>query len=369
MPKILLAAGGTAGHILPAVALSRVLEARGVSCALIGSAGGMEERLSTEEGLEFFGVRSGKLDRSRPDPRALWRALAGFGDAVAVTRRFQPDLTVGFGGFASFPGMAGAWFTGTPHAMHEANALPGLVTRVFARSAKLIALADEATRARLPAGKCLLVGMPVREQRLEKGVARQQLGLEVGKTTLLVMGGSQGSVKLNQLLPGILERVLGGKNVQVLHQTGRGRLGEVQPRVAHLPWYHTTEYVDGIAAWSAADVAITRAGMSTIADAAFHGVPLLLIPLPSSSEDHQSRNAESVQSRGAGRWIAQADLEAEAASGLPGKLSEGMLSCLEPESLQTMRAAALRASPAGAATRLAEAVLGVLEKDSSKARV
>jgi UDP-N-acetylglucosamine--N-acetylmuramyl-(pentapeptide) pyrophosphoryl-undecaprenol N-acetylglucosamine transferase len=369
MPRILLAAGGTAGHVYPAVALSRVLEARGVECALIGSSGGMEERLAAEEKLEFFGVRSGKIDRSRLDPRALWRAVAGFGDAVAVTRRFKPDLTVGFGGFASFPGVAAAWFTGTPHAMHEANALPGLVTRAFARSAKLIALADEATRARLPGEKCVLVGMPVREQSLEKTAALEPLNLEAGKMTVLVMGGSQGSVKLNQLLPPILERVLSGKNVQVLHQTGRGRLSEVQPRVAHLPWYHTAEYVDGIAAWSAADFAITRAGMSTIADAAFHGVPLLLVPLPSSSEDHQSRNAESLESRGAGRWIPQSDLEAEAASGLPGKLSEGMLSCLEPESLQTMRAAALRASPAGAATRLAEAVLGVLGEDSSKARV
>jgi UDP-N-acetylglucosamine--N-acetylmuramyl-(pentapeptide) pyrophosphoryl-undecaprenol N-acetylglucosamine transferase len=368
-PRVLLAAGGTAGHIYPAVALARVLELRGVQCALVGSGGGMEERIAVEEGLEFFGVRTGKIDRSRPDPRALWRALMGFGDAVRVTRRFKPDLTVGFGGFASFPGVAGAWLTGTKLAMHEANALPGLVTRVFARSARFVALADEATKQHLPAEKCVWVGMPVREQRLEKSVALAQLGLEAGKATVLIMGGSQGSVRLNALLPPILERVLTGKNVQVLHQTGRGRLEEVAPRVAHLPWYRTTEYVDGVAAWSAADLGITRAGMSTIADAAFHGVPLVLVPLPSSAEDHQTKNAMSVATRGAGLWVPEADLERESASGLPGRLAEGILSCLEPRVGEAMRDAARRGSPEGAVQRLADAVFGTLNEGSSKARV
>ncbi len=368
-PRVLLATGGTAGHVYPAVALSRALEAQGVTCALIGAKGGMEERLAAEEGLEFFGVRTGKLDRARPDPRAMLRAVAGFGDAVRVTRRFKPGMTVGFGGFASFPGVAAAWLTGTPLAMHEANALPGLVTRAFARSAKLIALADEATKQFLPGDRCVWVGMPVREQRLEKTAALGKLGLEAGRITVLVMGGSQGSVRLNALLPGLLERLLTGQNVQVLHQTGRGRLNEVAPRVAHLPWYHLAEYVDGVAAWSASDLAVTRAGMSTISDAAFHGVPLLLVPLPSSAEDHQSKNALNVESRGAGRWIPEAELQRESESGLPGKFSEGMLSCLQPPVLEAMRVSALRASPAGAAGRLAELVLGALRKGSTKARV
>jgi UDP-N-acetylglucosamine--N-acetylmuramyl-(pentapeptide) pyrophosphoryl-undecaprenol N-acetylglucosamine transferase len=340
-----------------------------VQCALVGASEGMEARLAAEEGLEFFGVRAGKIDRSRPDPRALLRAVAGFGDAVAVTRRFKPAVTVGFGGFASFPGVSAAWLTGTKLALHEANALPGLVTRVFARSARLIALADEATKQHLPVDRCVWVGMPVREEHLDKSAALQKLGLELGKLTVLVMGGSQGSVRLNTLLPPVLERVLQDRNVQVLHQTGRGRLEEVAPRVSHLPWYRTAEYVDGVAAWSAADLAITRAGMSTISDAAFHGVPLILVPLPSSAEDHQTKNAQSVAARGAGLWVAEVDLERETASRLPGSLSEGMLSCLEPRKLEAMREAARRASPAGAAERLAAGVLGLLERDSTKARV
>ena len=350
---MLLAAGGTAGHVFPAVAVSEHLAALGATCALIGSSGGMEERLAREAGLEFFGIRSGKIDRARPDPRAVWNALMGFADAVGVTRKFRPDVTVGFGGFASFPGVAAAWLTRTALVMHEANSYPGLVTRTFKGAARAIALADAATIAHLPSERCVVVGMPVREGRLEPAAARRQLGLAPDVPTVLVMGGSQGSVALNRLLPELLIRTLTGKGVQVLHQTGRGRLAEVQPRAAHLPWYHCAEFVDGTAAWSAASFAISRSGMSTIADAAFHGVPLLLIPLPSSSEDHQVSNAKSVQMRGAGRWYAQRDLE----TGLNDAFERGMLDCLQPQMLGAMRAAALRGSPAGATERLASLIV------------
>ena len=216
------------------------------------------------------------------------------------------------------------------------------------------------------------VGMPVREVRVPRVEALSDLGLDLDKPLVLVMGGSQGSLKLNQLLPGILERALSGKNVQVLHQTGRGRLEEVAPRVSHLPWYRTAEFVDGPTAWSAASAGITRAGYSTIADAAFHGVPLVMIPLPSAAEDHQTRNAHSVEARGAGVLVPQAQLELEADArlkvasiaanlpdpgSLPGPLETGILACLQPERASLMRASALASSPQGAAQRLAALVL------------
>jgi UDP-N-acetylglucosamine--N-acetylmuramyl-(pentapeptide) pyrophosphoryl-undecaprenol N-acetylglucosamine transferase len=212
----------------------------------------------------------------------------------------------------------------------------------------------------------------VREVRIPRVEALSQLGLEPDKPLVLVMGGSQGSLKLNQLLPGILERALSGKNVQVLHQTGRGRLEEVAPVVAHLPWYHTAEFVDGPTVWSAASAGITRAGYSTIADAAFHGVPLVMIPLPSASEDHQTKNARSVEARGAGLVVPQALLESEAVTLLkfasiaanlpdpgilPGPLETGILTCLQPERAPLMRASALASSPEGAAQRLVALVL------------
>lgn len=354
--KILLSAGGTAGHIFPAIALSRELKLRGIESALIGASGGMEERLAAEESLEFFGVRAGKLDRSRPNPVALWNAFMGFFDAASVVKKYNPNCVVGFGGFASFPGMAGALFAAKPLSMHEANAYPGLVTRLFAARARVVALADEATKAYLPDIKTPVVGMPVRETIIPRLEARAHFNLEPDKFTVLVMGGSQGSVRLNTLLPPLLERALTGKNAQVLHQTGRGRLEEVAPRVAHLEWYKCAEFVDGSAAWSMTDFAITRAGMSTIADAAFHGVPLALVPLPSSSENHQVKNAQALESRGAGLCILEPDLEQEA-KGLDSKLIHGMLSCFDTAHLANWRMTVQKNSPAGAAKRLADAIL------------
>lgn len=370
-PKVLLATGGTGGHIFPAVALARSLEARGFSSAIIGGAGGMEEGIAAREGLNFFGVRTGKLDRSRPDPRAVLRALAGFWDAITIIGRERPAAVVGFGGFASFPGAAAAILRSVPLVLHDSNARPGIVTKFLGRFAKRIALAENAAQNELPRGKTVWVGMPVREVRVPKSEALAQLGLEPDKALVLIIGGSQGSMRLNALLPPILERTLAGKNVQVLHQTGKGRLAEVEPRVSHLPWYRCIEFVDGPVAWSAADLGITRAGASTISDAAYHGVPLILVPLPSSAEDHQSKNALAVQARGAGICVPERDLEQESpgdssASGsndsrLPGPLASGMVSCLQPERHQAMRAAAIQASPEGAAERLAELVLKAVQ--------
>jgi UDP-N-acetylglucosamine--N-acetylmuramyl-(pentapeptide) pyrophosphoryl-undecaprenol N-acetylglucosamine transferase len=372
MPRVLLATGGTGGHIFPAVAFARALEPLGFSCGILGGAGGMEERIAAQENLEFFGVRTGKLDRSSPDPRAVLRALSGFADAAGIVSRIRPAVVIGFGGFASFPGCAAAVLRNVPLVLHEANARPGLVTKLLAGFARRVALADETASKELPSNKSVWIGMPVREVRVPRVEALLELGLKPDQPLVLVMGGSQGSVKLNQLLPGILERALTGKNVQVLHQTGRGRLEEVAPVVAHLPWYHTAEFVDGPTAWSAASAGITRAGYSTIADAAFHGVPLVMIPLPSAAEDHQTKNARSVEARGAGLVVSQAQLESEGATQLksasiaanlpdpailPGPLETGILACLQPERAPLMRASALASSPEGAAQRLAALVL------------
>ena len=159
-PQILLATGGTAGHIFPAVALARALEPHGLQSAIIGGLGGMEEGIAARENLEFFGVRTGKIDRSGPDPRALLRAVAGFGDAVAIVGKVRPKAVVGFGGFASFPGVAGAWLRGVPIVLHEGNARPGLVTKILARHAKMIGLVDQARNSSFLARKLNLLECP-----------------------------------------------------------------------------------------------------------------------------------------------------------------------------------------------------------------
>ncbi|ABF45925.1 undecaprenyldiphospho-muramoylpentapeptide beta-N-acetylglucosaminyltransferase [Deinococcus geothermalis] len=356
MSLIVMATGGTGGHIYPAVAVSRELLARGHEAVLLGQRGGMEERVAAEQGLPFQGVNAGKLARSgqgRPDPRELLRAARGVAEARAFLRDARPGAVVGFGGFASLPGVLAAQTLGIPTVLHEQNARLGLTQRLAAGRARAVGTAYPHVLG-LPEGKATLVGMPVREERLPRAEALAQLGLQDGPLTLLVMGGSQGSLALNHAVPDILREIFGPEGrapegpVQVLHATGPRWLAEVAPRVADLPWYKPVGYTNAVAAWSAADLAITRAGTGTLAEAAFHGVPLVMVPLPESAENHQYHNAVSVQEAGAGRVVEQEQLR--------GALGAAVLECAAAGTRAAMRKAAFLRSPVGAASRFADLV-------------
>ncbi|MFD1730727.1 undecaprenyldiphospho-muramoylpentapeptide beta-N-acetylglucosaminyltransferase [Deinococcus malanensis] len=375
MSLVVMATGGTGGHIYPAVATARELMARGHKALLLGQRGGMEERVAAEQGLPFEGVDAGKLARSgqgRPDPRELLRAVRGVVEARRVLQARRPALVVGYGGFASLPGVLAAQSLGIPTVLHEQNARLGLTQRVAVGRARAVGTAYAQVLG-LPAGKGTLVGMPVREERLARQEAQRRLGLQAGPLTIFVMGGSQGSLFLNNNVPDTLRNILGnegllsglgmepgqidldfthaqagGAAVQVLHSTGPRWLADVAPRVRDLEWYHAVGYVDTVAAWVAADLAITRAGTGTLAEAAFHGVPLVMVPLPESSENHQYHNAISVQQAGAGRVVEQKNVQET--------LGAAVLECAEPGARMAMRDAALARAQMGAAARFADLI-------------
>lgn len=358
MAKFVMATGGTGGHIYPAVATAQELIRRGHSAALLGQRGGMEQGAAERAGLEFHGVEAGKLARSgqgRPDPRELLRAAGGVVQARRWLARQRPRAVVGYGGFASLPGVLAAQSLGIPTALHEQNAHLGLTQRLAVGRARAVATAYDEVIG-LPAGKGVMVGMPVREERLSRDEAFGRLhaaGLKLDpeRLTLLVMGGSQGSLALNEGVPPVLREVISGgtlhgEPVQVLHSTGPRWLEAVAPGVADLPWYHTAGFVDAPAAWSVADLGITRAGTGTLAEAALHGVPLLMVPLPESAENHQLHNAQAVEKAGAGRLVPQ--------GALTHHLGERVLECGLSGTRSEMREAARQRSPQGAAARLAD---------------
>ncbi|RTR30308.1 undecaprenyldiphospho-muramoylpentapeptide beta-N-acetylglucosaminyltransferase [Deinococcus radiophilus] len=360
MAHYVMATGGTGGHIYPAVAVAQELIRRGHTAALLGQRGGMEQGAAQRAGLDFLGVEAGKLVRSgqgRPDPRELLRAAGGVVQARRALQAQRPAAVVGYGGFASLPGVLAAQSLGIPTVLHEQNAHLGLTQRLAVGRARAVGTAYDEVIG-LPQGRGALVGMPVREERLTRpeALGRLQdagLALDQNRLTLLVMGGSQGSLALNQGVPAALRNVLGsgelhGELVQVLHSTGPRWLEEVRPVVADLPWYHVTGFVDAPAAWSVADLGITRAGTGTLAEAAFYGVPLIMVPLPESAENHQLHNAQAVQRAGAGRLVEQ--------SGLAAELGGRVLECGLPGTRQEMRRAAQQRSPAGAAARLADLI-------------
>lgn len=344
MRRFLFATGGTGGHVYPALAVAERLRERGHEVRFVGRRDGPEAELVRGAGYEFHGVSAGKLDRQRPDPRQLRAALAGPEQARRVARRLAPDLAVGFGGFASFPGSAGALLAGVPLVLHEQNAFPGLANRLLAPFARLVIVSHDEARARLRARRFAHAPYPVREERVPKREARRALGLPEEGLVTLVMGGSQGSVALNEGVVTAL-RELRDLRPLVLHSTGPAHLEAVRAAAAGLANHLPRPYVDATLAWSAADLAITRAGSGTLAEAAYHGVPLIMVPLPTAAEDHQLHNARAVESAGAGVVLEQHDL---------GDLAALWRERLAPERLRPAAAAALARSPAGAAARFAD---------------
>ncbi|WP_189067649.1 undecaprenyldiphospho-muramoylpentapeptide beta-N-acetylglucosaminyltransferase [Deinococcus radiotolerans] len=371
MSLVVMATGGTGGHIYPAVATARELSRRGHEVLLLGQRGGMEERVAREQGLPFEGVDAGKLARSgqgRPDPRELLRAGQGVLQARSLLNRLKPGVVVGYGGFASLPGVLAAQSLGVPTVLHEQNARLGLTQRLAVRKARAVGTAYERVIG-LDAQLATMVGMPVREERLPRAEALARLGLQEGPLTIFVMGGSQGSLFLNQTVPDVLRHVFGPEGllpppapgvvdldfkgagrggVQVLHSTGPRWLAEVAPGVRDLEWYEAAGFVDAVAAWSVADLAITRAGTSTLAEAAFHGVPLIMVPLPESAENHQFHNAQAVQDAGAGLVVEQKNAS-EA-------LGRAVLECAAAGTRASMREAALGRAQTGAAGRFADLI-------------
>lgn len=356
-PHLLFATGGTGGHIYPALAVAQEAESAGMRVSFMGQQGGMEERLVPEAGYEFHGVSAGKWDRTRPDPRQAFRAAGGLWGAVAHVRRSKPDMVVGFGGFASFPGCAAAVATGTPLVLQEGNAFPSRVNRWFAPRARLVLSAYPEALGRLKAARSEVVPFPIREAKLSRQEARAALDLPPDAVVTLVMGGSQGSVMLNEAVPAAYEALPPAERPVVLHSAGRRWEANVQERVAGHPDYHVHGYIDAVAAWSAADLAITRGGTGTLSEAAFHGVPLVMVPLASSAEDHQLHNAQAVAAHGAGKVVEERELEQD-----PGRLTQVWLAALQPEWRRAAHAAALSRSAAGAAARIVSALRGELER-------
>jgi UDP-N-acetylglucosamine--N-acetylmuramyl-(pentapeptide) pyrophosphoryl-undecaprenol N-acetylglucosamine transferase len=305
--RLVFATGGTGGHIFPAIAIANEAKRRGYEPLFLGHKSGMEAELVPQAGFAFYGVAAGKWDRQKPDPRQFLKAWEGQGQAVKLLKQLKPALVIGFGGFASFPGVAAARWLNVPYMLHEANAFPGLVTRLFARSAKTVVISQDVTAKHLSTNHTITIGYPVREMRVEKAHARQELGLPENGVVTYVTGGSQGSVFLNTAVPNAFQKL--NAETIVLHSTGKRWEQEVKVQTQDFNNYIVRGFVDAVLAWSAADLAITRAGFGTLSEAAFHGVPTIMVPLSTSADNHQLHNANAVASAGAGWVIEEREIE------------------------------------------------------------
>jgi undecaprenyldiphospho-muramoylpentapeptide beta-N-acetylglucosaminyltransferase len=324
--RIWIAGGGTGGHVYPGLAvvqaLGAELETRSLDtdCAnstveilYVGGEGGAEEKLVKRAGLRFVGIPAGGVHglALRQAISNLVKLMQGSWRAYQLGRRERPSALFATGGYASVPVALAAWTLGTPILVYLPDIEPGLAVRAIARLAKRIAVTVEDSRAYFPAHKVTVTGYPVRAEfyGLDREDARTSLGLTPSREepVVLVLGGSRGARSINQALDGVLEQVL--ELAQVVHVSGELDWPEVAKRQERLPMalkarYHAVPYLHEMgAALVAANLAVCRAGASTLGELPFFGLPAVLVPYPHAWR-YQRVNAEWLTTRGAAIAIA-----------------------------------------------------------------
>lgn len=303
-PRFTLLAGGTGGHIFPALAVARVLRSRGAEVRWIGSAGGMEERLVPEGGFPIDTLRIGAL-RGK-GLRATLAAPLNIGRALLRARTLlkqqAPQAVLAFGGFASGPGGLAARTLGLPLIVHEQNRAPGLTNRVLARFARRVLTGFPGT---FPA-PAEAVGNPVREAIAALPDPLRRMQGRSGAVRVLVLGGSQGARGLNLAVP---KALAGWMNLEIRHQCGEKLQAEARAAYAEAKLKASIEpfITDMAEAYGWADLVIARAGASTLAELCAAGLGSVLVPFPGAVDDHQARNAEYLAEGGAAVWLRQTD--------------------------------------------------------------
>jgi len=362
-PSVVIAAGGTGGHIFPGLALAdavRRLEPV-ARISFVGTARGLEGTLVPKAGypLHLVGMvpfsGRGRLSAPVALVRAAWQARR-------ILRRQHAGVAVGMGGYASIPLIAGARLAAVPSLIHESGAIPGRANLLAARLTPNVALAFESARSSFPhPSRPRTVGMPLgprittfdRERLRDE--ARSAFSLPPGAATLLVLGGSQGAATLNRAAVGLARRWRGRRDRHIVLKTGAAQLAEVTDELDRDGCGNLvtcTSFIDRMdLAYAAADLAVCRAGAGTVAELAATGLPAVLVPYPHAPHDHQAVNAGTLVEPGAALLVR----DHEATPERLGPLVDGLLD--DPGALAAMGAAARGAAHPHAAEKLAAWVI------------
>lgn len=353
MSKVVFAGGGTGGHLYPGLAVADRLRSAGNEVCFIGTRRGVEARVVPNCGYPIHFVRARGLS-SRPIPllKALAETFVGFLQSVKLFLGCKPDLVVGTGGYVSAPAVLAAAMVGVPVVVLEQNAVPGKATRFLARLADQVCLSFPESASLLSGDKVVVTGNPVRPELMncERGAARRQLELDSDRPTLLITGASQGASSLNKATMKALVRWRDNPWT-VLHLTGASQHEQVAREAAPLVEggqldYRPIAYLDDIgSAYASADLVVSRAGATTIAELTCLGLPAILVPYPFAG-GHQTQNAEAMARAGGAILVADEKIEEE----LTG-LVEGLFR--EPEKLEQMRGASARLGEPEALNRIA----------------
>ena len=305
--SVVIMAGGTGGHIFPALAVANVLQGRGHAVTWIGTRQGLEAKLVPEAGIpiewiEVGGVRGKGIATLLKSPFVLARAMI---QALRILRRLQPVAALGMGGFASGPGGIAARLSGCPLVLHEQNAVPGLTNRVLSHVAARVM---EGFPGSFPASRrAEYVGNPVRTAISSLPSPAERFADRNGAPRLLVLGGSQGARVLNETLPLTVARLDASTRPEVWHQTGVRDVETVAAAYREQGIEaRVTAFIDDMAeAYAWADLAVCRAGALTVAELTAAGLGAVLVPFAAAVDDHQTRNAGFLTQSGAAERMPQ----------------------------------------------------------------
>lgn len=321
--RVLVTAGGTGGHVFPALAAARLFQQQGAEVRWVGTRQGIEADLVPKhdiqiEYLDVAGVRGQGIVRMLWAPLKIAKSVA---QVMGIVRRFKPDLVLGMGGFVTGPTGVGVWLSGRPVFIHEQNAVAGFTNKLLAKLARKV---FQAFPDAFPAGENVeTTGNPVRADIIAIESPATRYDLHEGPLRFLILGGSQGAVALNQLVPKALASLQGQVDFVVKHQCGARNLEAAATcyRDAGVDADVVPFIDDMAAAYGWADLVICRSGALTVSELAAAGVASLLIPYPFAVDDHQTRNGEYLSSTGAALLVQQNSLnETDLAKLLKDKL-------------------------------------------------
>ncbi|HMA11874.1 MAG TPA: undecaprenyldiphospho-muramoylpentapeptide beta-N-acetylglucosaminyltransferase [Steroidobacteraceae bacterium] len=348
---LMVMAGGTGGHVYPALAVADALRARGWDVFWLGTKLGLEARVVPQAGIDMVWVSMGGVRGKGVLKKLLLPAtlLLAFWQSLAAILKRRPDVVLGMGGYTAFPGGMMTSLLNRPLVIHEQNSVGGLTNRVLACLADRVLTAfPQAFRGEkdkpIPCRRVATewVGNPVRADIA--ALPAEVRAARTGPLRLLVVGGSLGAQALNELVPQALALLPAGQRPLVVHQSGRKHLDVLRENYAAAGvTAEVRDYIEDMAAeYRACDFAICRAGAMTVAELACAGVPALLVPFPHAVDDHQTGNAEFLSAAGAAWLMQQRDLSAEKLAALIGGLDRTRLAAMSEQALKLAKPDATR---------------------------
>lgn len=347
--KVLFAAGGTGGHIYPAIAVAKEILRRDASSTIkfVGTARGLETKLVPQNGFELLTIDSAGLKNVGlvGKLKGLLILPKSFLEARKLLKEFKPDVVVGAGGYVTGPVLLMASLLKIPTLVMDSNALPGFTNRQLARFVDKAALTFDESLKFFP-NKGVVIGNPVRKEFF--GIPAKSRG---NKVNLLIFGGSQGARAINLAMVDALKSLPKDK-LNIVHQTGELDFEKIERDYKEANWQaDVRRYISEMTAeFAKADLVICRAGATTCAELAAAGKAAIMIPLPTAADDHQRKNAEALQTAGAAKMILQADLTGNSLA----KEIESLIN--SPEKITEMESNAKKLAKANAAEKAADLI-------------